>query len=206
MIDHLLWAVPDLDEGRQDLGRKTGVAPALGGRHPGVGTWNALLDLGQRRYLEIIAPDPDQKGFSGLGRLLEGVHEPQLLTWCAGTQDIATLADKAHAAGLGPGPVTSMQRRRPDGTLLQWKIVMLFGHDAGPLVPFFIEWGGTHHPTQELDEGCRLDRLVASHPDPTLVRGIYRTLGLDIAVETADRPGLQAVLDTPQGEVVLASH
>lgn len=205
MIDHLLWAVPDLERARRDLAQQTGVAPTTGGRHPGVGTWNALLDLGHRSYLEIIAPDPEQRGFTGLGRLLEGIDQPQLLTWCARTERIADLAEIAHAAGLGPGPVTSMERTRPDGSTLRWKILMFFGHDAGPLVPFFIEWGHAHHPTQDLDEGCRLERLELRHPDPDKVQTALAVLGLDSTVLLADHPGLAAHLATPQGTVVLES-
>ena len=41
--------------------QRTGVAPQPGGKHVAMGTHNALLRLGERVYLEIIAIDPEAR-------------------------------------------------------------------------------------------------------------------------------------------------
>ncbi len=81
-LDHLVYAVPDLAAGVAAMTALLGVAPSPGGPHPGLGTRNFLVSLGESCYLEIIGPDPEQPQPSrprpfGLDRLAGG----RLVSW-----------------------------------------------------------------------------------------------------------------------------
>ncbi|TXS42328.1 VOC family protein, partial [Streptomyces sp. uw30] len=148
LLDHLVLATPDLAATVADFTRRTGVAPAPGGVHVGLGTRNYLVSLGGASYLEIIGPDPEQSA-PGEPRPfdVDGLTVPRTVTWAISPPDLDAAIAAARARGYDPGPAQSMSRRKPDGTLLQWRLTD--GDDAHPsgLVPFLIDWSATVHPT-----------------------------------------------------------
>ena len=77
-VDHLILGVSDLQAGIRAVEKQTGVRPVRGGRHPGGGTRNALISLGERHYLEILAPDPDQEP-GDRSRELKALRAPKLI-------------------------------------------------------------------------------------------------------------------------------
>src|SRR5277367_182111 len=99
VLDHILLGCNDLDRGI-DFGEKhTGVRAAFGGVHPGRGTRNALLSLGDRHYLEIIAPDPQQPGAPDHYGLLR-LTQPRLVGWAAHPGDLNELAARLRNANI----------------------------------------------------------------------------------------------------------
>ena len=204
LLDHILLGCSDLDGGISFVEQHTGVRAAIGGVHPGRGTRNALLSLGERRYLEIIAPDPAQEDTPdayGLRRL----DEPRILTWAAHPGDIAALAARIAKAGIAADGPTPGSRKRPDGRLLQWKTLNL-KENAGGLLPFFIEWSADSlHPSADSPKGCTLVRFEALTPNVEALTGMAKQLGLDLRIDRGERQQLRAAIASPKGELTLTS-
>lgn len=198
LLDHILLGCNDLDRGISLVEERTGVRAAFGGIHPGQGTQNALLSLGERRYLEIIAPDPKQSGAPDF-RGLKTLTEPRLIAWAAHPGDIQALAARLAKAGVaaqGPFPGS---RKRPDGRVLSWKILGL-KDDASHLLPFFIEWSADSlHPSADSPSGCSLVRFEAATPDLEALSKQTALLGLDLPIVKADKPQLRATIAGPKG-------
>ncbi len=203
-VDHLVLGVADLDQGIARVARMTGVKAVFGGVHPGAGTRNALLSLGRKQYLEIIAPDPAQRGGTSRFGDLTNLTDPQLLTWAVVSKDINAIARKAGDAGfkvLGP---FDGSRARPDKKVLRWK-TMSVENEIGSLIPFFIEWGeGVVHPSEDSPQGCQLFSLTMEYNNPKKVTDMLGKLGIDVNVKQSSEARLIAVLSTPKGKVELS--
>src|SRR5215472_2605564 len=102
LIDHLIYKAPDLAGAVADLEERLGVRAQAGGQHIGRGTHNALLALGPRTYLEIIASDPGQRAPS-VPRPF-GLDGGRHATGHAGGGGAAVAAD-AGRGGRWPGAI-----------------------------------------------------------------------------------------------------
>jgi len=205
-IDHLVWAAPDLDSAVADLEARTGAPIQPGGAHPGNGARNAMLSLGDRHYLEVLAPDPAQAAAAGAAAGLSRLTGPVLHTFAMATDRLDRVAVKLEQAGLPHAGVIPMSRRLPSGRLVRWRLLIPAGHAYGPLVPFFIDWGDSPHPSEDLAEGgCRLSGLSLSHPDAWNLRPLLERLEVDVQVREGAAL-LTAALDTPKGRLNLSSQ
>ncbi|MFN0084636.1 MAG: VOC family protein [Blastocatellia bacterium] len=202
--DHLLLGAADRESGIAWVEQKTGVKAVIGGSHPGIGTCNALLSLGGRQYLEIIAPDPAQSQLVERYAFLKTLTTPRLFSWAAAMSDGPAAAERFRAAGFeifGPSPGS---RNRPDGKQMKWKSLGVKS-DLGNLIPFFIEWdAGLTHPAADSPPGCRLRSIEFTHPRPEAVRETLRRLGIEAKINRGADDRLKAVLDSPRGKVVLS--
>lgn len=204
-LDHLVLATPELDATVAEFTRRTGVAPVPGGAHVGLGTRNHLVGLGGRRYLEIIGPDPEQAGYTGPRPFgVDRLTAPRTVTWAVAPPDLDAAVASARSRGYDPGPPRPMSRRRPDGTLLSWRLTD--GPDAHPsgLVPFLIDWGTTVHPTDSGLPVVPLLRVTATAPDPHALRPLLATLGTDL--DLAEGPvGMSFTVEAAHGPVTFGA-
>src|SRR5262245_34103892 len=122
MLDHLVYATPDLDQTVVDLAGR-GITLSLGGPHPGHGTRNYLAALGNHSFLEVVGPDreqPDPVTARPFG--VDNLTEARLMTWAIQVPDLDEALDRARAGGHEPGEAQAMSRRRPDDVLLSWRL------------------------------------------------------------------------------------
>ena len=204
LLDHFILGCDDLDRGIDFVEKRTGVRAAFGGVHPGRGTRNALLSLGERRYLEIMAPDPAQQVTPQVPRLRE-LKEPRIVGWAAHPGDLQEFAARLQRAGVAFDGPRAGSRKRPDGRVLNWKSLTL-KDDHGGLLPFFIEWSADSvHPSVDAPKGCALRRFRAATPETEDLLHATSLLGLDLYVSVANEPSLQATIAGPNGELTATS-
>jgi hypothetical protein len=146
-LDHLVFAVNDLDEAGERFRASYGLASVEGGEHAGVGTANRIVPLGDS-YIELMAiVDESAAAENPVGRYLKtflaGGERPML--WCVATDDI-----KQRSKWIG-APVMPWSRRLPDGREIAWRLSGIDGALADRSLPFFIEWDcpPEDHPSRE---------------------------------------------------------
>jgi hypothetical protein len=204
LIDHLVYATPDLDLGVDRIERLFGIRATPGGQHPGAGTRNALIALGPAVYLEIVGPDREQPApVQPRWFRIDELDAPRLVAWAAKSNDIALTSNAARQSGIQLGDAVAGSRRRADGVLLAWRYTDPRTSVANGIIPFFIDWGTTPHPSGSAAQGASLQSLRAEHPDPEPVRRIARQLGLDLQIDRGPTPALIAVIASPRGTVKL---
>jgi hypothetical protein len=204
MLDHLVFAGPDLAAAVAHVTELTGVAPVAGGSHVGRGTANYLAGLGGGAYLEIIGPDPEQPDPESPRPFgIDALTGPALVTWAARVDGLDAVIASARAAGYDPGPAEAMSRRTAEGELLSWQLTPAGGF--GGLVPFLIDWGSTAHPSSRQLPETGLLAFTGVHPNPAPVEAAITALGLELLVRKDQRPGLVAVLQSAAGASVVLS-
>ncbi|WP_161958520.1 VOC family protein [Ornithinimicrobium cavernae] len=204
-IDHIILAGPDLTELEEYAEAHLGLRPQPGGAHPGLGTRNSLLGLGGQRYLELVAPDPDQpepdhpRPFR-----VDELTAPTLTGWALRAPGLGDRVSRAREKGLDPGDPRPMSRTRPDGTELSWELTSL---DTGldGTVPFLIDWGDTPHPSEGLP-AVKLVTVRVRHPEAARLSSALEALEAPrgpIQLRAAEPVRISLVIETERGPVEL---
>jgi hypothetical protein len=133
-IDHVLIPVDDLAAAGAIVKARYGLTSVEGGRHPGWGTANRIVPLGDA-YVELVAViEPEVAALSIFGRWILGATPGQPLGWAVRTRAIAEVGQRL---GLS---IAEGSRATPDGDVLRWRSAGLDEATAEPGLPLFIEW------------------------------------------------------------------
>ncbi len=191
ILDHVVIGGSDLGLLVAWWKQQTGVDAARGGVHHGFGTRNALIGAGDRTYVELIAPDPDQPEPAQPRPFGIDSLEPnsiRLCTFVLAVDDIEAAAELVRGCGVEPGPVRAMSRRAGD-VELRWKLAIPTDPTLGGALPALIEWGAeTPHPGSMLTAEVTVDELEVGLPDPQPVEAALSALGVDVEVSQTATP------------------
>jgi Glyoxalase-like domain len=215
-FDHVQVAVDSLDMAAEQFASRYGLLALDGGRHPGRGTANMIVPLGQS-YVELIAVVDDSEAVSipTSIRVRRAVESGRTFAaWAVRTDGLEQTRTEAAAQGLRlPSTETvNGRRRRPDGQELVWRSAELVPDGEFSSMPFLIEWqlqpehfpgaAAARHPS-----GARgVLSVVLSDPAPeAALSNLGRLLAedLDYSVEKGPPGVLEIVLDTPAGPLRL---
>lgn len=202
-LDHILWAVQNLEDGAREFAKVTGVTPGGGGSHDGFGTRNTLASLGDRLYFEVISVDPAQDNFRARAEQIGRLTTSELHTFAIRGSNLEPYRDAARSLGLEASDPVAMSRMRADGVKIQWRSIYITDPVWGDMVPFLIDWMDSQHPAETTPAGCSVKEFCALHPNADELRDIYSALNVSMPVKHSLKPGFLLVLDTPNGEVVL---
>jgi hypothetical protein len=203
-IDHVLLGVADLDEAAHQLAGAYGLATSGGGRHPGWGTANLIVPLGDS-YLELVTVvDPEEARTSDFGRWIASMLGDGPSTgWVVRTDDIAGTAHRLHL------DVAEGSRRTASGSVLRWRLAGVGEAAASPWLPFFIEWEpGSPYPgaadVRHPVGGVSLRELRVAG-DGAALMGWLGTDELPVLLSDGDAGPTAVVLATDAGDVVVRS-
>lgn len=203
-IDHIIVGVSDLEAGVRKFEQLSGVRAVPGGAHPGQGTRNALVSLGDGTYLELYAPNPAEKIASPAVAELQSLTGLKPLGWAVSTTDIDGLRSNFGALGLPLSPPEPGSRVRPDRSVLEW---VTFGFEKfdHSLAPFFIQWKNQKlHPSRTSPGGCRLLSIRLLDPAPAALKSAVGPLGLDVEVDQAAEKQMEVRISCPRGTLALS--
>jgi hypothetical protein len=179
-LDHVVIAVADLAAAADELVRHHGLVSSEGGRHPGWGTANRIVPLGET-YLELIAVvDADEAAASEFGRWVasSGGEAMRLLGWAVRTEELDGVATRL---GL---TIRAGSRATPDGS-------------------FFLEWGGGTYPGRSAAPAPASITRIVVRDDGNRLAAWLGEHTLPLVVEPGPPALAQVVLAAPAGEIVL---
>ncbi len=200
-IDHIVYAVQDLDTAMVWFEQQIGIRPTFGGYHTTQGTKNALIDLGDECYLEILALDSNNikiKSPRWMG--IDHINAPQLTRWSLKSADLKSDSEILKTYRAEMGNIQGGQRKMSDGELLIWQLLMPLPAPKVELIPFMINWQNSKaHPTSQLPKACELISLQFTHPHPTALQEVFKQLHIDTNITAGKEITIKAKIKCPKG-------
>jgi hypothetical protein len=139
-LDHVGVCAYDL-KSLQAAFAAIGLGAEYGGAHASGGTDNALLGFDDGSYIELIAREHPAAGGGEDARLWKNLQPgmSRACFWAIHTDNLQALVDSFHQAKIAIREPQAGGRKKPDGTVLQWRTAAVPDDRGGDILPFAIE-------------------------------------------------------------------
>ena len=208
-LDHIVLGINDLDTGIDSLQQLTGVKAKFDGRNARQGTQSAVIGLGDKTYLEIVAPDPkadpedidpDLKTL-----ILDRLQNFESLTpfqWVIGTSNMVRTEAIASRAGSRFSELREGNRKRGWGKGYQWSWARI-DRPESLVTPLFIHRDEDgKRPQDRAPDGCSLSLLQLNSRTFKSLHTLVAAMQMDAETVAAEQESMSFSLDCPTGEVV----
>lgn len=203
-LDHIVYAVPDLEEGIKHIHEKLGIKPVYGGKHLLEGTHNALLKLADGCYFEIIAPDPENKSIRSPRWMgVDLVQSPCISRWAVKSTNIKKDLGFLMKISQSLGHSKEGQRLTSEENLLKWELSIPLPEPLVESIPFLIDWKDSIHPSEGLESYCKIKSLEIGTNRPEELTRLLQSLEIEQQVQHTSENKIQLTISCPAGEVIL---
>ncbi len=199
-LDHVLIAVGDLDAAAQEFETLYGLESIEGGRHPGLGTMNRIVPLGDA-YLELVSViEAREAAASVFGRWVarSAAAGGHLLGWAVRTDHLESLCRRLD---LTPLPGSRLGR---DAKPIRWRTAGIERAAAEPSLPFFIEWepGGILPGRSAVREPAAITEVAIRGDELRLSSWLGDNI-LPASVTPGSPAVVSVTVDGPRGRVIV---
>ena len=177
-LDHVSYATSheQISDVVNRIGSQIGTSFVDGGIHPRFGTRNFTAPLLNGQYIEVVCPmDHPATDSTPFGKAVKKKVEAGggWLTWVISTDNIEEI-EKA----LGRKSVIG-NRKRPDGSELEWKQLGVLDTLEDFQKPFFVQWLTKLHPSKDGSAVSGISTVRISSDNPNVPEFTENKLHLD---------------------------
>ena len=151
------------------IGSQIGTAFVDGGIHPKFGTRNFTAPLLNGQYIEVVCPmDHPATDSTPFGRAVKKKAEEGggWMTWVLATENMSKVEEN-----LGRKAVDG-QRKKPNGSILQWKQLGVLDILEDSQQPFYIEWISKEHPSSDGIAHANLSELYIVGEEDSILKSL----------------------------------
>jgi catechol 2,3-dioxygenase-like lactoylglutathione lyase family enzyme len=200
-IDHVIYAVSDLNRAVDRFSQDFGLQAIGGGEHREFGTRNEIVPVGSGQFIELLAvavAQPRHPVAILLSELIRAGDRPMGL--CLRPKNVDDVASRLSIA------VTNAERHNPGGELLRWRLAGVEAALGPERLPFFVDWQGAEVSLdRERDQVARAEGISWVEYGGDAARLKAWTGGSDVPLRIVDgEPGPRAIaLKRGSDEIVI---